>query len=188
MHSLEPFYQWRDLYKAEEDEQSPFYEREYSEMYFTNAIYNHVIHPQWDDFGSTTLYSKILYADYNDHFAVIELMGEWNDCINNDVMFLKREVIEPLIDSGINKFILIGENVLNFHADTEDYYEEWYDDLGDGWIIALNFLQHVREEMANYRLDYYLNYGAELDEMPWRTLNPKQLYKRLEQIINHRLV
>src|SRR5438105_7602289 len=109
MHELEPFYYWRDFYAAEEDELSPFYGREYSEFEFTNTIYNFYIHPQWDNFGSPTLYLKILFAYYNHHFVVIELMGEWNDAINNDIMFLKREVIDVFLRKGIHKFVLIGE-------------------------------------------------------------------------------
>ena len=124
MHTLEPFYHWRDMYKAEEDERSPFFEREYSELYFTNAIYNYVIHPQWDEIGSPTLYTKILFADYDKEFAILELMGEWNDCIHNDVMFLKRELVDPLLQEGINKFIIVGENILQFHGDADDYYAQ----------------------------------------------------------------
>ena len=187
MHTLEPFYHWRDAYQSEQDERSPFYGREYSEMYFTNAVYNHVIHPQWDEIGSPTLYTKILFIDYEKAYAIIELMGEWNDAINNDVMFLKREVVDILIDEGISKFILIGENVLNFHGDNEDYYEEWYDDLEDGWIAALNFRPHNLEQFQQYRIDYYLNYGGELDEYPWRTLTPQQLFQKIAHVIGHRL-
>lgn len=187
MHTLEPFYHWRELYKAEEDDKSPFYEREYSEMYFTNAIYNYVIHPQWDEIGSETLYVKSLYTDYDRSFAVIEMMGEWNDCVHNDVMFFKREVIDVMVDEGIKYFILIGENLLQFHGDTEDYYEEWYDDVEDGWIVALNFREHIQEQLAQYRLDYYLNYGGELDGLNWRGLNPIQLFKKVDHVVNHRL-
>ena len=110
MHNIEPFYNWRHLYIAEEDENSPFYGREHSELQYTNTIYNYYIHPQWDDIGSETLYIKVLFADYDEHFAIIELIGEWNDAINNDIMLLKRDVIDELIYMGINKFILIGEN------------------------------------------------------------------------------
>src|SRR5699024_8682446 len=115
MHDIEPYYKWRDYYIASEDEKSPFYGRRYDEFYFTNAIYNYVIHPQWDDFGSSTLYSKVLYANYEKSYAVIELIGEWNDCIANDIMFLKRNLIDSMHQQGIHKFILICENVLNFH-------------------------------------------------------------------------
>ena len=54
-----------------------FYGRQYDEFKFTNKIYNYFIHPQWDDFGSATLYAKILYVEYDEGYAVIELMGEW---------------------------------------------------------------------------------------------------------------
>ena len=56
----------------------------------------------------STLYLKILYADYERSFAVIEFIGEWNDALYNDIMFVKREVIESMVGNGINKFILIG--------------------------------------------------------------------------------
>ena len=114
--------------------------RKYSEFEFTNTIYNFYIHPQWDHFGSPTLYLKILFADYKHHFVIIELIGEWNDAINNDIMFLKREVIDPFISNGIYKFILIGENVLNFHASDDCYYEEWYEDVRDGRMDRIHQL------------------------------------------------
>ena len=111
MHGIEPYWRWRDLYKAEEDEHSPFFEREYSEFEFTHAIYDHAIHPQWDYIGSPTLFIKILFVDYDDGMAIIELLGEWNDTINNDVMFFKRDVIDALTKNGVYRFIIIGENV-----------------------------------------------------------------------------
>src|SRR5688500_14237729 len=106
MQDIEPYYNWRNFYVASEDERSPFFEREYSEFEYTHAIYNYVIHPQWDDIGSPTLFIKILYADYAESFAIIELIGEWNDCINNDIMILKRDIIENMMHEGISKFIL----------------------------------------------------------------------------------
>lgn len=187
MHQLEPFYQWRTFYNAEEDERSPFYQREHSELYFTHAVYDYLIHPQWDEFGSSTLYAKILYTDYDDGFCVIELIGEWNDAINNDIMFLKRELVEPLLEEGIKKFVLIGENVLNFHGDGDDYYQEWEEEVEEGWIVAINFREHILEEMVNNGIDYYLIYGGQLDDFPWRTLNPKQLHQKVESLIRRRL-
>jgi hypothetical protein len=134
MHLVEPHFGWRGYYSAEEDTQSPFYGRIYSEFEFTNKIYNYVIHPQWDEIGSETLFIKILFTDYQDGYSIIELIGEWNDAIENDIMTLKRDIIELLIHEGINKFILIGENVLNFHSSDDSYYEEWIDDIEDGWV------------------------------------------------------
>lgn len=187
MQDIEPHFRWRELYQSEHDERSPFFEREYSEFEYSNKIYNYLIHPQWDEFGSNTLYSKILYVDYTDGYAIIELMGEWNDAINNDVMLLKREVAEILMDQGVNKFILIGENVLNFHSSDDCYYEEWFQDVEEGWIVALNFQEHVLEELRRNNLDYYLNFGGELDNMAWRKLSPVQLYQQVLSVISRRL-
>ena len=36
------------------------------------------------------------------------MMGEWNDAIENDIMLLKRDFIDLMIEEGITKFILIG--------------------------------------------------------------------------------
>ncbi|TND00465.1 MAG: hypothetical protein FD123_4370 [Bacteroidetes bacterium] len=187
MHDIEPHYNWRHLYTAEEDERSPFFGREYSEFEFTNSVYNYLLHPQWDDYGSSTLFIKILYTDYDDGYCIIELIGEWNDAINNDIMILKRDIIEPIMAQGINKFILIGDNVLNFHYSDDSYYEEWFDELGDGWIALLNFREHIIEEMKRAHIDYFLVSGGELEEMRWRTLQPLQLYGLVQQIVNKRI-
>jgi hypothetical protein len=187
MQDIEPHYLWRDFYKSEDDERSPFYEREYSEFEYTNKVYNYLLHPQWDEFGSSTLYLKILYVDYREGFVIIEMIGEWNDAINNDIMFLKRDVVEEFEANGINKFILIGENVLNFHASDDSYYEDWFQDVGDGWIVAINFQDHVLQEFRQNNIDYYLNFGGELDNLIWRKLLPNQVYRNVENIISRRL-
>jgi len=187
MHEIEPYYSWRHLYIASEDERSPFFERHYSEFEFTHSVYDHYIHPQWDEMGSATLYLKVLYADYAKNFAVIELLGEWNDCLYNDIMFFKRNIIEPMIEEGIDKFILIGENVLNFHASEDDYYQEWFDEIGDGWISAINFRQHVLDEFARANIDYYIAFGGPFDHVDWRTIGPNQLFERVSQLIIKRL-
>lgn len=188
MQDIEPHFRWRDLYRAEDDHLSPFYEREYSEFEYTNRIYNYAIHPQWDEFGSPTLYIKILFADYHTGFCIIEMIGEWNDAVTNDVMFLKRDVAEILQQNGINKFILIGENVLNFHGSDDCYYEEWFNDVEDGWIVALNFQEHVLDEFKAVNVDYYINFGGELDKMIWRKLSPMQLYQQVANTIQKRLL
>jgi hypothetical protein len=157
MHDIEPFYKWRDDYNSAEDDRSPFYGKEYSEFEFSETIYNFYIHPQWDFFGSPTLYLKIIYVDYDKNFAIIEFIGEWNDCITNDIMFLKREIIELLVAQDINKFILLGENILNFHCSDDCYYEEWFQDIEEGWIAAINFREHVIEEFKRANIDYYIS-------------------------------
>ena len=187
MQDIEPFYAWRDLYISAEDKLSPFYGREYSEFVYENTIYNYYIHPQWDDFGSSTLYLKNLYTDYDNSFAIIELIGEWNDCINNDIMLLKRDVVDLMLNNGIRKFILVGENILNFHGSDDCYYEEWFDDVEDGWIAAINFREHVLSEFSRFNIDYYLVYGGELNLMNWRSFSPLQFFMLVENIVKHRL-
>ncbi|MCF8309719.1 MAG: hypothetical protein K9I68_11980 [Bacteroidales bacterium] len=187
MHLIEPHYNWRDWYIASEDKNSPFYGRNYSEFEFENAVYDHLIHPQWDSFGSNTLYLKILYADYMEGYVVIEMIGEWNDCLYNDVMFLKRNIIETLLENGINKFILIGENVMNFHSGEDDYYREWFDDVEDGWIAAVNFHEHVVSEFCAANIDYYISLGGSLNELAWRPLSPVQLYRKVDSMMQKRL-
>lgn len=187
MHDLEPHFTWRGLYRAEDDERSPFYGREYSEFHFTHAVYDHYIHPQWDEFGSSTLYGKILYADYHNEFAIIELIGEWNDILHNDIMHLKREVLDVLLDEGIRNFIILGENVMNAFPNEDDYYAEWYEDTEDGFIAFVNFREHVIREFRQYGIGNYVHWGGELDELAWRPLKPEALFKKISDIVHRRL-
>ena len=187
MHDIEPYYSWRHLYIASEDRRSPFYNTVYSEFEFTHAVYNYLIHPQWDEMGSATLYLKILYVNYEAGFAIIEFIGEWNDAINNDIMYLKRNIADVLISHGIVKFILIGENILNFHALDDDYYQEWFEDIEDGWIVALNFRDHVIREFKRANLDYYMAFGGRFDNFNWRGFEPNQLFLVIEAQMMKRL-
>lgn len=187
MHEIEPYYRWRDDYIAAEDELSPFYSTVYNEFEFDKQVYNYLLHPQWDSFGSNTMYLKVLYVDYDRHYSIIELIGEWNDAINNDIMLLKRELLELMMDEGVNHFILIGENILNFHASDDCYYEEWFQDVEDGWIAGINFREHVINEFKQNNIDYYINFGGMLDELNWRALKPLQIFKKIEEQLTRRL-
>lgn len=187
MHDIEPFYNWRDYYISSEDERSPFYNREYSEFEFQDKVYNYVIHPQWDNIGSSTLFMKLLYIDYDEGYCIIEMIGEWNDAINNDIMTFKRDIIEHLTYEGIDKFILIGENVLNFHYSDDCYYEEWFDEIEDGYIALINFHEHVVKEFKEIHLDQYFVLGGELEELSWRTYTPMQFYEKVNTYVMHRL-
>ena len=186
MHDIEPHFKWRNEYESTNDEILPFYGKVHSEFHFTNKVYNYYIHPQWDEFGSDTLYLKVLFADYEQGFGIIELIGEWNDAINNDIMFLKREIIDPMIDAGIQKFILICENVLNFHGSDDSYYEEWHEDISDefGWICILNTLEHVEEEMKVHQLHYFMNFGGPFSAVNWRVLKPKNLFELIQRVLD----
>ncbi len=179
MHEIEPYYNWRHLYTAEDDELSPFYEREYSEFEYSNTIYNYYIHPQWDAYGSQTLYMKVLFVDYDFNFAIIEMIGEWNDAVENDIMQLKRNVLDELIAKKIYKFIFITENVLNFHSSDADYYEEWYDDIKDygGWIAAVNMPEQTQYDFRKAHLNNYVHL---LESPNWRTFQPMDFFQVID--------
>jgi len=187
MHEIEPFYNWEKYYIAADDANSPFYNAQYNLEKYTNDIYGYYIHPLWDYIGSETLYIKVLYANYKNDIAIIELFGEWNDALHNDIMHLKRNVIDEMIAAGISKYILIGENILNFHGSDDCYYEEWFEAVEDGWIAALGFRDFIYAEWNKYNIDSYINYGGNLEIENWRTMNPGTLYKKVEGSILHRL-
>jgi hypothetical protein len=179
MHEIEPFYNWRHLYNSEEDEQSPFYGVEHSEFEFSNTVYNYYIHPQWDEFGSRTLYMKVLFVDYELNFAIIELIGEWNDAVENDIMQLKRSVIDLMIEQRIYKYILVTENVLNFHSSDTDYYEEWVEYIKDdgGWITAVNMPEQTQFDFHRSHIDRYMFF---IDCPKWRTYRPNVFFQLID--------
>ena len=186
MQDIEPFFNWRHLYAAEEDSRSPFFEREYSEFEYSQTVYNYYIHPQWDDFGSRTLYMKILFADYEQHYAVIELLGEWNDAIENDIMTLRRNITDRMYNEGIYKFILIAENVLNFHSSDDSYYEEWQEQIEEerGWMVILNMPEQSKYDFRRARLT---NYAELFELLQWRTMKPENLFAAIDEEMGRRL-
>ena len=186
MHDIEPFFNWRHIYVAEEDPKSPFFGRTYSEFEFSQTVYNYYIHPQWDDFGSRTLYLKIIYVDYELNFAIIELLGEWNDAIENDIMELKREILDLLYTQKIFKYILIAENVLNFHSSDKEYYQEWYEELSDenGWAVILNMPTATQHDFKKKKLQYYIELMELID---WRVYKPYHLFKKIDEELTKRL-
>ncbi len=190
MHNIEPYFRWRDLYTAEEDKNSPFFGRHYNEFQYTHKLYNFYIHPQWDAFGSSTLYGKILFADYIEGYALIELIGEWNDTLHNDVMFLKHRVIDPLYDKGITKFAIFCDNVLNFHASPDDdYYAEWAEEVHEegGWVAIINTRQHVEEEMHDARLQHYVHFGEDYNDILWQAHKPPIVFHILDALVTGRV-
>ncbi len=187
MHDLAPHDRWLSMYQSQEDSHSPFYGHSYHESQCRYTVYNHYIHPQWDAFGSETLYLKILFADYQQGFACIELLGEWNDLLGNDCMFLKREVAEPLMEAGIRYFIFLGDYVMDFHAGELDYYEEWTDELEDGWLALIAFRSHVLQEMKRFGVADYFLFSPEADLIPWRTLKPQILFETTRRLLANRL-
>jgi len=186
LQDIEPFYNWRHLYTAEEDENSPFFGRTYSEFEFSQTVYNYYIHPQWDEFGSRTLYMKLLFTDYEQSYAIIELLGEWNDAIENDIMTLRRDVTDILYARGITKYILIAENVLNFHSSNDDYYQEWREQLADvnGWVVIIDMPEQSQYDFKRARLTHYISL---VDFPQWRTLKPDIVFQEMESRFGRRI-
>jgi hypothetical protein len=194
MHDLQPYSNWLPYYDPSLDKRSPFYGKKYNYDLYSETIYSYFIDPAWDYMGSETLYIKILFVDYNLGFAILELIGEWNDALHNDIMHLKRNVIDQLTFEGIKKFILIGENVLNFHGSDDSYYEEWFeetqeseDESGPGWIAAVSFPEFIRQEFEKYHIDQYVNMGGTLEIDKWRTLQPRSFFELIDRLIQRRL-
>lgn len=184
MHDLEPYYQWQHFYDASEDQRSPFYKTIHSEFEFTNKIYNYLIHPQWNDFGANNLYVKVLFVDYDTKHAILEFIGEWDDCIDNDILNIIKGLVNPMLAEGISKFVFVLENVLNFHGSDDLYYEELYENIKDedGWIVFLGLLPHVEAEMRKSRIHQYVDFGEEWNDLPWRRYNPDLLLEKIESM------
>lgn len=196
MHDIEPYSNWQKYYNSSEDPRSPFFEKVYNFDQYSDSIYGYYIDPAWDFMGSETLYIKILYADYHAGFTIIEFLGEWNDTINNDIMHFKRNIVDEQLAVGINKFILIGENILNFHGSDDSYYEEWFDEVedvddqerqGPGWIAAVSFPDFIQDELKKYHIDQYINMGGTLQLSNWRTLHPRTFFDIVDKLIMRRI-
>ncbi|HHG85044.1 MAG TPA: hypothetical protein ENJ82_09900 [Bacteroidetes bacterium] len=180
MHEVEPFYGWLKYYTSEQDANSPFFEVIHNEFEYDRQVYQYLAHPQWDHIDSESLLVKILYADYENGVAILELFGVWNDLLENDYRLLADNCLSYLIDAGVNRFVLIMENVLNVYVDLDDYYEAIQDELGDGWICLLRAREHVKSEFQEHNIDQYFFWSQALDELLWRKLKPAQLYQKVE--------
>jgi hypothetical protein len=187
MHNIEPFYRWLNVYNVAEDPQSPYDGKEYNFDLYSENIYGYYIDPHWDFMGSETLYIKILWVDYDLGYIIIEFIGEWNDTINNDIMNFKRNIVDHFTPLDINKYILVGENILNFHGSDDSYYEDWFEDMEDGWITAINFRDFVLDEMKQFNIDSYINSGGDLDVLNWRTMKPQALCHKINDLISRRI-
>jgi hypothetical protein len=175
--AIEPFYGWLHLYSHDQDEASPFHEVEHSLFEYNRKIYTFDAHPLWDSIESESLLVKILYADYTEGFAILELFGEWNDLHENDFRLLSENCLQILLGAGINKFILICENVFNVHLDSDDYYADLADELEDGWLCLLRARKNVLEEFDKYNISPYFYWNRRFDDLKWRKMLPWQVYE-----------
>lgn len=180
LRDIEPFFGWLAWYNTEQDTRSPFYEVEHNLFYYDRSINEIPAHPLWDDIGSESLLIKILYVDYHEGYAIIEMFGEWNDLFENDYRLLAENCLTYLVDQGINRYILICENVFHAYLQSDDYYHAMQEELEDGWICILQARDSVKEEMEAYGIAAYFYWNSIIDEMPWRRLKPFQLFRLVE--------
>lgn len=176
MHEIEPFYGWLALYSNDADPNSPFQDAAHNAFEFDKGVYEYLAHPLWDEFGSDGLLVKILFADYDGGFAILEFFGVWNDLIQNDYRIFSENVLTYLIDAGIDKFIFIMENVLNIYLDADDYYDAVQEELQDGWICMLKPREHVVQEIETYDIGRFFFWSEDFDTLNWRKLKPWELF------------
>ena len=174
---IEPFYGWLTYYSHEEDELSPYYGEEHNLFAFDRYIHTFCAHPLWDTIDSESLLIKILYANYDEGYAVIELLGEWNDLFLNDFKLLYERCLSFMVDNGVNKFIFIAENVFNVYLGPDDYYDAFQEEIEDGWMCLLRGRPHVYAEFVQYNISRYFYWSVELDDLLWRKLKPWQVYE-----------
>ena len=181
MHELIPHSGWRTHYIADTDVNSPFYDNQGApDNGNYHRMYDFIIHPEWDHVGCETLFVKLIFVDYQQGFGVIELLGEWNDTIHNDIMEFKRRLVDSLIEQGIDKFLLICDNLLNFHGAEDYYYEEWFQEISNGWIVFLNVREQIEQELINTRLSNYLWFGKRFILSSWRAQDPLALCQNID--------
>ncbi|MFN8922737.1 MAG: hypothetical protein ACK5XP_07410 [Sphingobacteriia bacterium] len=197
---IEPFDGWLYLYNHDMDEHSPFHGVEHSLFDYDRAIYTFRAHPLWDQIESESLLVKILYASYpgsylppadphtepdnippaapdGEGFAILELLGEWNDLHENDFRLLWENCLHPLAVAGISRFIFICENVFNVYPGESDYYELATEALEDGWMCLLRARPHVLEELEAYEIGRYFYYSPSLADVRWRKMKPWHVYQ-----------
>jgi hypothetical protein len=76
---------------------------------------------------------------------------------------------------------------MNFHGSDDSYYEEWFDEVEDGWIAAVSFPQFVQDEWKKYGIDNYINTGGTLQIDKWRTMLPLNFFDVVDKLIQRRL-
>jgi len=95
-------------------------------------------------------------------------------------------VLDKFMEEGIFKFILVAENVLNFHSDGKEYYEELSEDVTEknGWVVCLNMPEQTQYDFNRAHLERFVEL-MELDN--WRTYKPYHLFKKIDNELSLRL-
>ncbi len=181
LRDIEPWYGWLHLYNHEIDPNSPFHDVQHSLFEYNRRIYTFEAHPQWDEIDSENLLLKILFANYDEGYAIIELLGEWNDLHYNDFRLMRQHCLDQLVRCGIDKYIFICENVFNAWLEQDDYYEEFVEEIEHGWMCMIRARENVLEDFRAYGIDSYFFWSPEFDAIRWRKLKPDQLFEFVNQ-------
>ena len=185
---IEPYYGWLGYYDPELDTRNPFGLRD-AEAPDDAAryLYTFEANPRWESIGSESLLAKVLYANYDEHFAVIELMGEWNDLFENDWRLLTENCLDWMLEQGITQFILLCENVFHIYLDSDDYYEAFAERNADVWVCLLRAREEVLAELERYRLSGYFYWNSQFDDLRWRKMKPWELFAQVKSSMDRLL-
>ena len=115
-----------------------------------------------------------------------EFIKNGNDCITNDIMFLKRDVADVLIEkASINSFCCVI--MCQPFMVPDDCYEEWWDDIKDagGWVCMVNSLIMWATEMKRTRLQYYTHFGAVFNDVNWHNKLPEMVFQEITGRLAH---
>lgn len=200
---IEPYYGWLGYYDPELDGRSPF-AGEGQEGAEERYLYTFAANPRWESIGSESLLAKLLYVNYaappEGGFAIVELLGEWNDLFENDWRLLCDNCLDWLLAQGVNRFILICENVFHIYLEGDDYYADFAERLADagegsgnntsgneGWVCLLRARPEVQAELTRTGIGAYFYWNSQFDGLRWRKLKPWELYALVAQSLTRLL-
>lgn len=190
LSDVEPHYGWLGYYDPELDTCSPF-AHDPDDSDARPQLYTFEANPRWDGIGSESLLVKILFVNYapapEGGFAIIELLGEWNDLYENDWRLLCDNCLDWLVAQGIDRFILICENVFHAYLEADDYYADFAERIPEGWVCLLRARPEVLAEFERYGISPYFYWNSQFDDLRWRKLKPWQLYALVAESITRLL-
>jgi hypothetical protein len=76
---------------------------------------------------------------------------------------------------------------LNAFPQEDDYYAEWIEDLAGGWIVGINFQQHVSDELLRYGMGLYLHLSPDLNNVNWKGKPPEVLFEAISRLLLRRI-
>jgi hypothetical protein len=97
----------------------------------------------------------------------------------NDFKLFTENCLLAFTAAGIDKFILICENVFNIYLENDEYYNAFQDEIPDGWIALIRARDAVLEEITRYGLSGVFYWTKELDLMSWRKMKPDDIFEKI---------